>query len=133
LHCILNCNFRHFIFANLFKNHLIIKNFQYLFNATKKMYYTFFGGIRFWTQGFALVKQVLYCLSHTSSSHLRDDLDFENLLFWQLSVVPYLFLKQLSLFILYERMKIDIICRIYHMYIRIAKIPVTFWREGKGG
>jgi hypothetical protein len=51
--------------------------------------------------------QVLYCLNHTSSSHLRHDLDFENLLFWQFSVVPHLFLKQLKLFILNERIKIE--------------------------
>jgi hypothetical protein len=58
--------------------------------------------------GFELrASQVLYCLSHTSSSHLRHDLDFENLLLWQLPVVPHLFLKQLKLFILNERMKIE--------------------------
>jgi hypothetical protein len=71
------------------------------------MYYTLFGGIGFWIQDFVLVKKELYCLSYTSSSHWRDDLDFENLLFKQLSVIPHLFLKQLKLFILNKSIKIE--------------------------
>jgi hypothetical protein len=66
---------------------------------------------------------VLYFFSHTSSSHLRDDLELENLLFWQLSMVAHLFLKQLTLFILKERMKIE----------NYLKIAMSFWEEGKGG
>jgi hypothetical protein len=72
-------------FLKTLQNHIIIDNFQNLFSATTKMYYTFLGRIGFWTQGFALVKQVLYFLSHTSSTYLRDNLDFENLLLWELS------------------------------------------------
>jgi hypothetical protein len=71
------------------------------------MYYTFFGGNGFWNHSFALVKQVLYFLSHTSSSQLRDDVDFESILFWQLSKVAHLFLKELGFLILNERMKIE--------------------------
>jgi hypothetical protein len=45
----------------------------------EKTYYTFFGGIGFSTQDFELVKKELYFLKHTSS-HLRNELDFENTL-----------------------------------------------------
>jgi hypothetical protein len=80
------------------------------------MYYTFFGEIGSWTQGFALVKQLVHFLSHISSSHLRDDLDFETLLFRQLSVDPHLFLKQLKLFILNKSMKIEYLQDILHVH-----------------
>jgi hypothetical protein len=73
----------------------------------KNRYYTFFGGIGFPTQDFELVKQELSFFSHTSSSHLSDDLEFENTLFCQFSIVTHLFLQQLTLFIVKERMKIE--------------------------
>jgi hypothetical protein len=67
-------DFRHFIFENFTKSYYN-QQFQNIFNASTKMYYVVFGGIWFCTQGFALVKQVLY-FSHTSSSHLGKELDF---------------------------------------------------------
>jgi hypothetical protein len=75
------------------------------------MHFKFFDGIGIWPQGLALTKQAIYCFSHppvhTSSPHLRGDLGFETFLFRQLSVIAHQFIKQLKLFILNKRMKIE--------------------------
>jgi hypothetical protein len=94
-------------FCHPLENLLIIDNFQHLFNDTKKDVLDIFLWNRVFTSWLWIVKLKLYFFSHTSSSHLRDNLDIENLLFWQLCMVAHLFLQQLALFILKERMKIE--------------------------
>jgi hypothetical protein len=104
LHCIWNCDYRHFIFAILYKIIISLIIFSISLMLPKRCRTSFWWNMVF-NSNFEFGKQELCFLRHISS-HLKDDLNFENL-FWQLCMVPHLFLKKLRLFILNKRMKIE--------------------------